>query len=66
MIPKQGSAIIRLNIKMMSTTYKEKVMGRPLRPMSNNTKLFYYLHTHIKPDALEEPNPTLYIGKLKK
>ena len=31
-----------------------------------NTENFYYLHTHIKPDDLEEPNPTLYIGKLKK
>ena len=39
---------------------------RPIRPMSNNTELFYYWRTHIKPDDLAEPNPTLYIGKLKK
>ena len=31
-----------------------------------NTENFYYLHTHTKPDDLEEPNPTLYIGRLKK
>jgi len=27
---------------------------------------FYYWHTHMDADSLEEPNPTLYIGKLKK
>ena len=37
-----------------------------IRPVTMNTELFYYLHTHMKPDDIEEPNPTLYIGKLKK
>ena len=48
---------------------EKKVWDRPyypLRPISNNTELFYYLHTHMEPDDLNEPNPTLYIGKLKK
>jgi len=35
-------------------------------PFHTNPEMFYYLHTHMKPDDLEEPNPTLYIGKLKK
>ncbi|GHT59008.1 hypothetical protein AGMMS50239_04690 [Bacteroidia bacterium] len=35
-------------------------------PFNLDTEMFYYLHTHMKPDDLEEPNPTLYIGKLKK
>ena len=37
-----------------------------IRPLNLNTEMFYYWHTHIKPDDLEEPNPTLYIGTLKK
>ena len=37
-----------------------------IRPLSSDTEMFYYLHTHMKPGDLEEPNPTLYIGKLKK
>jgi len=37
-----------------------------IRPLNSDTEMFYYLHTHMKPDDLEEPNPTLYIGKLKK
>ena len=37
-----------------------------IRPFNLNTEMFYYLHTHMKPDDLEEPNPTLYIGRLKK
>jgi hypothetical protein len=36
-----------------------------LRPVSSDTEMFYYWHTNMKPDDLEEPNPTLYIGKLK-
>ena len=39
---------------------------RPIRPMLNDTEFFYYVHTHFNPDDLEEPNPTLYIGRLKK
>ena len=35
-------------------------------PLCTNTEMFYYWHTHMKPDDLEEPNPTLYIGRLKK
>ena len=37
-----------------------------IRPINYDTEMFYYLHTKMKPDDLEEPNPTLYIGKLKK
>ncbi|GHV57596.1 hypothetical protein FACS1894182_06850 [Bacteroidia bacterium] len=37
-----------------------------IRPFNFDTEMFYYLHTHQHPDDLEEPNPTLYIGKLKK
>ena len=37
-----------------------------IRPFNTNPDLFYYWHTHMKPDDLEEPNPTLYLGKLKK
>ena len=37
-----------------------------IRPFHTNPEYFYYWHTHIKPDDREEPNPTLYIGKLKK
>ena len=37
-----------------------------IRPFNTNSDMFYYWHTHIKPDDREEPNPTLYIGKLKK
>ncbi|MDR0542016.1 MAG: hypothetical protein LBH19_07355 [Dysgonamonadaceae bacterium] len=37
-----------------------------LRPSVLDPEQFYYLHTPEKPDDLEEPNPTLYIGKLKR
>ena len=37
-----------------------------IRPLNFDTEMFYYLHTNMKPDDLEEPNPTLYIGRLKK
>ena len=37
-----------------------------IRPFHINPEMFYYWHTHMKPGDLEEPNPTLYIGKLKK
>jgi hypothetical protein len=42
---------------------KERVS---IRPFNLDTEMFYYLQTNMKPDDLEEPNPTLYIGKLKK
>ena len=41
-------------------------MKRRFRPIRNNTELFYYFHTHMDSDDWEEPNPTLYIGRLKK
>ena len=41
----------------------EKVV---IQPLHNDTNKFYYLHTNIKDDDIDEPNPTLYIGKLKK
>jgi hypothetical protein len=37
-----------------------------IRPLNPDTEMFYYLHTNMDPDDWEEPNPTLYIGKLKK
>ena len=37
-----------------------------IRPLITDAEMFYYLYTHMKPDDFEEPNPTLYIGKLKK
>ena len=38
-----------------------------IRPLASDTELFYFLHTHFKKGDLEdEPNPTLYIGRLKK
>ena len=39
---------------------------KSIRPFSLDTEMFYYFHTHIKDDDRDEPNPTLYIGKLKK
>lgn len=37
-----------------------------IRPLHTNSEIFYYWHTNMKPDDPEEPNPTLYIIKLKK
>jgi len=38
-----------------------------IRPFASNTELFYYWHTHMnEADINTEPNPTLYIGRLKK
>ena len=39
---------------------------RRIRAVNNNPNLLYYLHTGMNPEDLEEPNPTLYIIKLKK
>ena len=36
-----------------------------IRPLSTNSEYFYFWHTHMNPDDREEPNPTIYIGKLK-
>ena len=53
----------------MSIGYKDDIHEleylREIRPFNTNPELFYYWYTHMKPDDLEEPNPTLYIGKLK-
>jgi hypothetical protein len=37
-----------------------------IHPLTTNSEYFYYWHTNMKPNDLQEPNPTLYIGKLKK
>jgi len=36
-----------------------------IRPLHTDSEIFYYWHTNMKDDDREEPNPTLYIGKLK-
>jgi len=46
--------------------YGEERKAMIIRPISNNTELFYYLRTHFNEDDLHNaPNPTLYIGRLK-
>ncbi|MDL2266005.1 6-bladed beta-propeller [Parabacteroides sp. OttesenSCG-928-G21] len=37
-----------------------------IHPLTTNSEYFYYWHTNMHPNDLQEPNPTLYIGKLKK
>ena len=37
-----------------------------IRPLTSDSEYFYYWYTHMNPNDREEPNPTLYIGKLKK
>jgi hypothetical protein len=38
-----------------------------IRPLDSDVEKFYYVHTNLdENDSLEEPNPTLYIGTLKK
>ena len=37
-----------------------------IRPLSTDSEYFYYWYTHMNPNDREEPNPVLYIGKLKK
>jgi len=37
-----------------------------IRPLHTDSDIFYYWHTNMKPDDREEPNPTLYVIKLKK
>ena len=41
----------------------EKVV---IRPFDNDVDKFYYLHTNFKEGEIDEPNPTLYVGTLKK
>ena len=37
-----------------------------IRPLTTNSEMFYFWHTHMDPDCFEEPNPTLYIGRLRR
>jgi hypothetical protein len=37
-----------------------------IRPLNSNVEQFYYLHANLNNLSGEEPNPTLYIGTLKK
>jgi hypothetical protein len=37
-----------------------------IRPFDSDANRFYYLHTNMGDSDMEEPNPTLYIGTLKK
>jgi len=51
------------NIVVSDGTLKEDRIF--VRLFLNNPEMFYYSLTNFKPDDFEEPNPTLYIGKLK-
>ena len=48
-------------------SFEELYKGeRMIRPISNNTELFYYWRTHMNENDLHnEPNPTLYVCRLK-
>ena len=37
-----------------------------IRPLNTNPEMFYFWYTHMEYDDMEEPNPTLYIRRLKK
>ena len=37
-----------------------------IRPLITDSEICYFWHTNMKPEDKEEPNPTLYIIKLKK
>ena len=37
-----------------------------MRPFDSDANMFYYLHTNMDDSDKDEPNPTLYIGTLKK
>lgn len=54
-----------INGKMIENTDGGDQM-KAIRPIVNNPELLYYLYTHTNPADLEEPNPTLYVVKLKK
>ena len=55
------------NMQVGYTDDINKIENRVIiRPLHSNTEIFYYWHTHMNLDDFEEPNPTLYIGKLKK
>jgi len=38
----------------------------PIRPLTTNTEMILFWHTHMDPDSFDEPNPTLYIGRLRR
>ena len=59
----KGYRVVRNNRYTDDINQIEHVL---IRPLNSNTEMFYYTHTHMNPNDLEEPNPTLYIGKLKK
>ena len=50
--------------------YKDDIHGIEERvyihPLTTDSEYFYYCYPQINPNDREEPNPTLYIGKLKK
>jgi len=54
----------------MPDGYKDDIHGIEerviIRPLNTDSEYFYYWYTHMNPNDREEPNPTLYIGKLKK
>ena len=54
------------NIRDGFTDDIHQIENIKIRPFHSNPEMFYYWHTHMDPNDLEEPNPTLYIGKLKK
>lgn len=37
-----------------------------IRPLNTNSEMFHFWHTHMELDEYEEPNPTLYIGRLRR
>ena len=37
-----------------------------ISPLTTNSEIFYFWHTHMDPDDFEEPNPTLYVGRLRR
>ena len=62
--------ITKKNGYNMKNGYKDDIyiIDKPIKiyPFNSDTEMFYYWHTHIKADDIEESNPTLYIGTLKK
>ena len=37
-----------------------------IRPLNTNSEMFLFRRTHMHPDDFEEPNPTLYVGRLRR
>ena len=63
--PQQGSSYMSRNGDLIENA-KGGDQRRSISAVNNNPNLFYYLHTNMDPDVLEEPNPTLYLINLKK